>query len=47
MLKEERCGGSDNLTVNVGTFPKKVENFSASMVAEVTINFMSFRRDTT
>ena len=47
VLKEERCGGSDNLTVNVGTFPKKVENFSASMVADVTINFMSFRRDTT
>lgn len=47
LSKEERCGGSDNLTVNVGTFPKKVENFSASMVADVTINFMSFRRDTT
>lgn len=47
LSKEERCVGSDYVTVKVGTFPKKVANFSASMVADVTISFMSFRRDTT
>ena len=34
-------------TMNVGTLPKKVENFSASIVADVTINFRSFLRATT
>lgn len=47
LSKEERCVGSNYVTVKVGTFPKKVANFSASMVADVTISFMSFRRDTT
>lgn len=34
-------------TLNVGTFPKNLENLSASIVAEVTINLRSLRRETT
>ena len=33
--------------VKVGTLPKKSANLPASMVAEVTISFMSERRDIT
>ena len=46
-LKQRREVHWVYVTVKVGTFPKKVANFSASMVADVTISFMSFRRDTT
>ena len=46
-LKQRREVRWVYVTVKVGTFPKKVANFSASMVADVTISFMSFRRDTT
>ena len=35
------------LTLKTGTFPKKEENLSESIVAEVTSSFRSFRRDTT
>ena len=35
------------LTVKTGTFPKKLENLSESIVADVTSSFRSFLRDTT
>ena len=35
------------LTLKTGTFPKKLENLSASIVADVTSSFRSFLRDTT
>ena len=40
-------GALGALTLKTGTFPKKEENLSESMVAEVTSSLISFLRDTT
>ena len=43
--KESKCPWT--ISWKMGTFPKKEANFSASMVADVTMSFRSERRATT